>query len=81
MARIELDDQEMEHYASQLSNILKYIEKINQLDLGDIPATFNINAQDNVWDEDEPRVFDNIEGILNIFPEKEKRFIKIKKII
>ena len=40
LARLELSDEQKELYRGQLSNILDYIAKLNELDTKDVPPTF-----------------------------------------
>ena len=56
LARLELTDEEIERFGGELSNVLDYIETIEQLgDLGDIPPTSHVVEVENVLRADEPR--------------------------
>ena len=81
LARIELDDKDLEYYAPQLTNIFDYVEKINELDLDGVEPTYNVLGSNNVMDEDKPRTYEHIDKILEVFPKREDRFIKIRKVI
>lgn len=81
LARIELDEGELDYYAAQLKKIINYIEKINELKLEEIPPTFNPHASINVWRKDEICRFKDIRSLHTIVPEVEGRFIKIPKVI
>lgn len=52
LARLELSDTEKEMYRQTLSNVLDYVEKINELDLDGVPPTTHAVAQHNVLRED-----------------------------
>ncbi|MCB0033580.1 MAG: Asp-tRNA(Asn)/Glu-tRNA(Gln) amidotransferase subunit GatC [Anaerolineales bacterium] len=52
LARLELSDAEKEMYRQTLSNVLDYVEKINELDLDGVPPTTHAVAQQNVLRED-----------------------------
>lgn len=52
LARLDLTKEEKEKYARQLGDILKYIEKLNQLDTKDIHPTAHIIPMKNIWRED-----------------------------
>ncbi|MBI4035312.1 Asp-tRNA(Asn)/Glu-tRNA(Gln) amidotransferase subunit GatC [Candidatus Daviesbacteria bacterium] len=54
LANLPLNDEEEEKYSEQLSNILKYIEKLNQVDTTNVKPTFNVSGQSNVMAEDKP---------------------------
>jgi len=81
LARIELGEDELDYHSSQLAKILSYIEKINELNLEDIPAELAPHTEANIYQEDEVRRFENIKGLLNIVPVVEDNFIKIPKVI
>ena len=56
LARLELTDEEIERLSGELSNVLDYIETIEQLgDLADIPPTSHVVEVENVLRADEPR--------------------------
>jgi aspartyl-tRNA(Asn)/glutamyl-tRNA(Gln) amidotransferase subunit C len=56
LARLELTDEEIERFGDELSNVLDYIETIEQLgDLADIEPTSHVIEVENVLRADEPR--------------------------
>ena len=56
LARLELTDEEIERFGDELSNVLDYIETIEQLgDLADIPPTSHVVEVENVLRADDPR--------------------------
>jgi aspartyl-tRNA(Asn)/glutamyl-tRNA(Gln) amidotransferase subunit C len=55
LARIALTDDEREKFGAQLSNILGYIEKLNQLDVSGIEPTAHAVPLVNVFRPDEVR--------------------------
>ena len=55
LARLTFDEQEMESYQYQLSRILDYIEKLNQLDTEGVPPTSHVIPIRNVMKPDEER--------------------------
>jgi aspartyl-tRNA(Asn)/glutamyl-tRNA(Gln) amidotransferase subunit C len=54
LARLELDDQEVERMAGELSKVLDHIEKIGELDLDGVPPTSHVVDVVNVMRADEP---------------------------
>ena len=55
LARLGLTDEEIERMGEQLGAILDSIEKIQELDLEDVPPTANALNLTNVFRPDEPR--------------------------
>jgi aspartyl-tRNA(Asn)/glutamyl-tRNA(Gln) amidotransferase subunit C len=55
LARLRLTDAEVEAMTGELSSVLDHIEKIGELDLGDVTPTSHVVALENVLRADEPR--------------------------
>ena len=55
LARLRLDDAEVEKMAGELSTILDHIEKIGELDLEHVEPTSHVIQLENVLREDVPR--------------------------
>ncbi len=55
LARLKLNDQEVERMASELSGILEHVERISELDLEGVEPTSHVIALENVLRPDEPR--------------------------
>jgi aspartyl-tRNA(Asn)/glutamyl-tRNA(Gln) amidotransferase subunit C len=54
LARLELDDAELETMAGELSAVLDHIERIRELDLAGVPATAQVTELAAVMRPDEP---------------------------
>lgn len=54
LARLGMDDDELETMRETLSSILDHIEEINELDTDAISPTAQVVEMNNVWREDEP---------------------------
>ena len=54
LARLELDDAEVERMAAELGSILENIERIGELDLAGVEPTSHVVALENVLRADEP---------------------------
>ena len=55
LARLRLTDDEATQLARELSDILAYVEKLNELDTSDVPPTAHPLDVSNVLREDEVR--------------------------
>ena len=53
LARLALSDQEKELFREQLSSILEYVERLQQLYTGAIPPTATVLSLENVLRDDE----------------------------
>ena len=53
LAQLALTDQEKELFREQLSSILQYAERLQELDTGDIPPTASVLPLESVMRDDE----------------------------
>jgi aspartyl-tRNA(Asn)/glutamyl-tRNA(Gln) amidotransferase subunit C len=69
LARLRLDDAEVEKMAGELSTILDHIEKIGELDLEHVEPTSHVIQLENVLREDVPRPSWPRERMLDLAPD------------
>jgi aspartyl-tRNA(Asn)/glutamyl-tRNA(Gln) amidotransferase subunit C len=55
LARLRLDDSELERMSTELSGILEHVERISELDLSGVEPTTHVIELQNVLRPDEPR--------------------------
>lgn len=81
LARLELKEEDKEKFTEQLSDILTYVEKLNELDTENTEPTSHVLTIENVFKED--RVKDSIssDDALANSPEKEHQHFKVPKIV
>ena len=81
LARIALTDDEQEKFGAQLSNILGYIEKLNELDVSRIEPTAHAVPLVNVFRPDEVRPsLPNAEALRNA-PASANGLFMVPKIV
>lgn len=83
LARLDLTDEELKKYGSQLSDVLNYIDQLKEVDVNGVEPTAQITGLENVLREDIIKDWNEkeVEEALADAPEKEGRFIKVKRII
>ena len=81
LARLTFNEQEMESYQHQLSRILDYIEKLNQLDTEGVPPTSHVIPIRNVMKPDEKRDLFQREDIIANAPSAEQGYFEVPKVI
>ncbi len=81
LARLELSDTEKEQFEGQLNAILKYAEKLNQLDTDGIEPTSHVLPLANVMREDTVRPSWPIEKVLLNAPEEEGGQFKVPPVL
>lgn len=81
LARLSLNAEEMELFGNQLSSILLYMEKLNELDTAGVEPTSHVIFIRNVSREDSPRPSLDREAALMNAPDHTDRFYRVAKII
>ena len=83
LARIELTRKEKEKLSQELSSILGYVEQLQEVDTKNVEPISQITGLENVDRNDEVDVSDEItkKELLNNVPDKEKGFVKVKRIL
>ena len=81
LARLSLTEEEKELFGEQLSSILDYMEKLNELDTEHIEPTSHVLTLSNVMREDAPRDSIPREDALSNAPDRTDKFYRVPKII
>lgn len=81
LARLELSDQEKETLMNQLSNILTYVEKLNELDTKGVEPTSHVLDINNVMRDDVPEECLPQEQALANAPDKASGHYRVPLII
>ena len=81
LARLELNESEIQKHAEQLENILGYIKQLEKIDTKNIPCTTRAIEVVNVLRKDEKKDYENSEELLDLAPSRENQFFKVPKII
>lgn len=81
LARIRIDDSEVERYASELSSILEFVEQMNKVDTDDVaplshPQDRLLRLREDVVTETNER-----EKLQAVAPETEKGLYLVPKVI
>ena len=81
LARLELNESEIQKHAEQLENILGYIKQLEKIDTENIPCTTRAIEVVNVLRKDEKKDYQNSEELLDLAPSRENQFFRVPKII
>ena len=81
LARLELNENEINNHAEQLEKILDYIRQLEKIDTDDVPCTTRAIEVINVFRKDEQKSSECKEEILELSPSKEDKYFKVPKII
>ena len=81
LARLSLSEEEKDLFGPQLSSILEYMEKLNELDTKDIEPTSHVLSLSNVMRDDVPAPSLPREEALMSAPSCTDKFYRVPKII
>ncbi|MFH1427718.1 MAG: Asp-tRNA(Asn)/Glu-tRNA(Gln) amidotransferase subunit GatC [Patescibacteria group bacterium] len=83
LARLELTDEELKTYGSQLSDVLEYIDQLKEVDTSDVQPTAQVTDLENITREDKVEDWpkDEVESALAQAPEREGKFVKVKRVL
>ena len=81
LARLELNEDEINNHADQLEKILDYIKQLERINTDNVPCTTRAIEVTNVLRKDDKKVCDDKEKILELAPSREDEFFKVPKII
>ena len=81
LARVALTEAEESQFATQLSDILDYVDQLSELDVQDVPPTTRAIDVSNITRADQSHVYPEREAILAGAPEQEGDFFRVPQII
>lgn len=82
LARLGLNEKEIKKFSSQLTDILEYMEILNELDTKNVEPTSQVTGLKNVTREDEAKEWIKSEEMLTATPLAiQNNQIKVKSVI
>ena len=81
LSRLELTEAEGEEFTGQLSAILDYVEKMNELDTAEVEPLAHCLPVSNVLREDSAKESLGTEKVLTNAPQRDEDFFKVPKIL
>lgn len=82
LARIDLEPEEKEKLSAELSDIIGYVEKLQEVDTDNVEPISQVTGMVNVMREDVAKDSDGEtrKGIASNFPDAQDGYIKVKQI-
>jgi len=81
LARLSVSDNERTLFANQIDSILRYMDKLNELDTENVEPTSHVISLSNVVREDLPKDSLEREDALMNAPDRTDKFYRVPKII
>ncbi|MFZ8804206.1 MAG: Asp-tRNA(Asn)/Glu-tRNA(Gln) amidotransferase subunit GatC [Candidatus Calescibacterium sp.] len=81
LSAIDIPEDKKQNFKNQVEKIIEFFKIISELPLDDIqPTTWKFEEKQRLR-EDEPKKFENIQGIIDAFPKKRERFAVVPQVI
>lgn len=81
LARIAIEDKEVDTLMADMNKILTFMEKLNELDTTGVAPLVYMNAEENVWREDQIKQEITVEEGLKNSARHNENFFMVPKII
>ena len=81
LARLEIDDADVDRFAGQIGIILNYVDTLKQVDTTGVPATSHAISLTNAFREDKQQNHLDPEAALTNAPEKDEGAFVVPKVI
>jgi aspartyl-tRNA(Asn)/glutamyl-tRNA(Gln) amidotransferase subunit C len=81
LARIELSEEEVEKFRTELSVVLDYVEELKSVDVSGLEEVSQVTGLVNVQREDKVVLAENHEAIFSQAPEIKDGYFKVKAIL
>ena len=81
LARLELTEEEIVKFSGELSSILEYIEKLNELDVEGVEPLAHCLPIHNVFREDVPKDSISVEKALANAPKRYEEYFRVPKVL
>lgn len=81
LSKLELTEEEVEVFSKQLGDILRFIEKLNELNTEDVEPFYELINQATPLREDTPKESLSQEEALKNAPQKEDGFFVVPRVV
>lgn len=81
LARLEIREEDKERFTNELNNILKYVEKLSEVDTDNVDISIGAYPVFNALRDDEVMPSLDREEVLKNAPGKEEGYFKVPKMI
>jgi aspartyl-tRNA(Asn)/glutamyl-tRNA(Gln) amidotransferase subunit C len=81
LARVNLTDEETQLFQKQLADVLKYAEKLREIDVSHVEAAAHAIPIFNVFREDEPRDWFTADEALSNAPHQANQLFIVTKVV
>lgn len=81
LGRLKLSDDQVHYFAEQLSHVLSYVEKLNEVDVEGVEPMAHPTDMTNRFRDDEPTPGIAVDAALHNAPAADPPFFKVPKVL
>lgn len=81
LSKLDLTEDQLEHFRKEMEEIVGYVEKLQNVDVSGLEPTYQVTGTTTVTRPDEVREYASQEELLKNLPDRENDYIKVKKMI
>ena len=81
LSKLDIPDDKLDYYASEMDKILEYFKIISEVDTDDIEPLTHITAQHNITREDSVEECIDNKKIIDNCPDSFGQYIKVPKVL
>lgn len=81
LSRLEIDEEQAGKMSESLSDIVTWVEKLNELDTEGVEPLFTMSEEVNVWREDETGEHLDHDKALKLAPKKDSDYFRVPKVL
>ncbi len=78
-AKLSFTDEDLKDWQSQLEGVFTWIDKLQEVDTTGV--TLQPSAKPPLLRNDEVKLFESMQGLINDFKESEDNMVKVKKVL
>ena len=81
LSRLKLSEEERVSMISNLSDMLKLVEKLKELPTDEVELLIYINSETNIWRNDESESFISADMAVKNAPDAQENFFSVPRVI
>ena len=81
LARLDLNENEVDKYIENLQDILNFANIVNNAPVDDLDITIGANEAKNVFRKDEVKRFEDVDSLLANAPTQDQHMFKLPKVL
>ena len=81
LSKLDLTEDQIEKFRSEIEEIMDYVEKLQSVDVGGLEPTNQVTGLSNVTREDEVKSYAGQQELLKNLPNRLDDYIKVRRMI